>query len=770
MNKKSDQTFYLGCRNTQARVTLWDEQTLRVTHIPRDAARFPPDRPWIKDILHQTSPSQEPSNSWRVTCEAGKVQIINENVSFSEFEPVRIDENGNYQLSIRTIPDEKDYGWGEWFNTFNRKRSRFKLVNRESPAPLQSRQTYSSIPIFFSSNGYFFFLLNSHPIDWKVNPKKGFISVKALDGFPDYFLFFGKDPKTALEALTRLLGRPLLLPRWAFGLWVTSFPQENQEKTLDLVGEHRKRGIPLDSVILDYHWEDKFHNFQWRKSLFPSANKFIRQLDQLGIKLGLIFTPFENRKVSFVNKLFMSLYNQSISRGTLWDDERDLDGYTQGLKHDLFAHPNAPWWFGQGGMIDFTNPSAKQWWNKKLAPLYRQGVAFFKNDDGEYVPKAATSHLGVSANELHNLYGFYYGKAIYEGMQELDDRRAMIYARSVWAGSQRYPGMFLGDQIPTFENIKRSIHAGLNMSLLGFAYWTADCFGLNGKTTPEMHMRYAQWGLMVPIARYFVRPKEIDSTRFPWSHNEQVEQNFRRHVKLRYCLLPYFHTLGWEAYLCGIPIMRPLFMEFPGDPETHSVDDQVMLGKSILLAPVLNKKAQTRKVYLPKGNWFNFWTGHSYEGGQYLLFDTRVDFLPLFVRESTLLPMLKPMEFIPKGHHFDHLDLHFWPSFNGKLIFRDDDGTTTQYQSGKYAEMEIETELIEEAQEISCNITKTKTCAPFGPSSLDLIFHAISQPESVTVDDRLLKRFDFDLEKKELKFSISVNRASHHISIKGTVS
>ena len=772
MSKHSNQTVYLGCRNTQAQVTFWDGQIVRVTHIPKDTTRFPPDRPWVKDVLTSTTPNQESPDSWQIICEDGKVKIFNEmeKVQFSEFEPVYISDKGKYRLSIQTSPDEKVYGWGEWFNKFTREKSRFTLINRESPAPLQSRQTYSNLPILYSSQGYYFFLLNSHATTWDVDPRKGVLSVSAPEGFPDYFLFFGKDPKTALQALTRLLGRPPLLPRWVFGLWVTSFPQENQEKTLDLVHEHRKKGIPLDSVILDYHWEEKFHNFHWRKSLFPNSSRFIHQLNNLGIKLGLIFTPFVNRKINLPKKLFMSLYNQSISKGTLQEDELDLNGYTQGLKCNYFAHPNAPWWFGKGGMVDFTNPLANQWWNQKLNPLYRQGVSFFKNDDGEYLPNDATSHLGISASEYHNLYGFYYGKAIYEGMQELDDRRAMIYARSVWAGSQRYPGMFLGDQIPNFENIKRSIHAGLNMSLLGFTYWTADCFGLNGKTTPEMHMRYAQWGLMVPIARYFVRPRETDSTRFPWSHNEQVEQNFRRHVELRYRLLPYFQTLGWEAYLTGVPIIRPLFVEFPDDPETYQVDDQMMLGESAMLAPVLMKKARSRIIYFPKGLWFDYWTGRAYEGGQYLQIDTLPDFLPLFVRGGAILPMSKALDFIPRNHHFDHLELHFWPHYQGKFNFRDDDGTTTQYQSGKYSELEIETACNIKKQEIVCTFTKSKVCPPFGPKSLDLIFHNISQPEWIKVNDHIQKIYEYDRLNKELKLSIPLNLISHQVLIKGTFS
>ena len=155
------------------------------------------------------------------------------------------------------------------------------------------------------------------------------------------------------------------------------------------------------------------------------------------------------------------LFDKAISKSTLWDDERALAEYSDGNNKNVFAHPNATWWFGKGGMLDFTNPDSRKWWGKKLISLYRKGVDFFKSDDGEYLPPGSTSAMGLDSQEYHNLYGFYYGKTMYEQQLILSPRRPIIYARSVWSGSQRYPAMFLGDQIPDFKNIQRWINAGL---------------------------------------------------------------------------------------------------------------------------------------------------------------------------------------------------------------------------------------------------------------------------------------------------------------------
>ena len=450
---------------------------------------------------------------------------------------------------------------------------------------LQGRQTYSTLPVFLSDQKYAVFVLNSHRARIHLNKRHGLLEMKFNGPPADYLLISGENPKQILTEYTRLTGRPPLVPLWAYGLWVTSYPQESQAKVLEMVAEHRARQVPLDGVILDYHWEERFHNFKWRKSLFPDPNELIAKLRTLRVHLGLIFTPFVNHTNLALQKAGMNLLFNNLPEGVEQEDERDLAGYNEGRSKGYFADDDASWWFGKGGMVDFTNPAAARWWNDRLTPLYKSGVSFFKNDDGEYLPLRARSANGMDGREYHNLYGFYYSRAIYEGMRDLDQRRPLVYARSVWAGSQRFPAMFLGDQVPSFENLRRTLRAGMNMSLQGFAYWTADVFGLSGKTTPETHMRYAQWALFNPVARYFWRPEKIDKTRKPWSHNQQVFESFKRHTELRYRLLPYYHQLGWEAWQTGIPHMRPMMLEFPGDDRFKAVYDQVMLGNALDALP-----------------------------------------------------------------------------------------------------------------------------------------------------------------------------------------
>jgi alpha-glucosidase len=268
--------------------------------------------------------------------------------------------------------------------------------------------------------------------------------------------------------------------------------------------------------------------------------------------------------------------------------------------------------------------------------------------------------------------------------------------------------MFLGDQQATFDHIRSTLRAGLNMGLLGFAHWTADVFGLSGATTPELHRRHAQYALLAPIARYFWRPPAVDGTRLPWSHGPENEANFRLYAHLRYRLLPYYAQLGWEAHRTGLPVLRPLMLHYPDDPRLADLADQALLGEALLIAPVLEAGdpatgAAVRRVVLPAGAmWHDFWTEQSYPGGGVIEYGAPPDRLPLLVRGGTVLPMGPALDHIPDDHRFEALELHCWPPYPARLVFYDDDGRTRAYQRGAFSTTDVT--LAHESAEITVEI------------------------------------------------------------------
>ncbi len=771
-----EETIYLATASGQVRLRRLADNVLRVTHAAPGGG-YPSDRPWMEAVLLSPPLPSPPAARLEAGVHAGLVQAgagsIDEAPIFSEAFPPRqglqrripsisLDipkvqvqaglrrVRQGVRLGLHIHPGERFYGWGEWFDAFPRRSGRLELRIRDAISLLQSRATYSAIPIFLSSRGYAFWLLNSHPSRWKLGRHSNVLEIEADGPGVDYLLIYGPDFETILGSYTALTGRPPLPPRWAFGLWVTSYPQGSQETVLAHAQQHHQCGIPLDAVILDYHWEEGFHNFRWRRALFPDPQRMLSSLKAMGVRLGLILTPFLNHRGRPFQRWLLNRLAHNLPRGAEHDAALALPEYDQARQQGLLAHDEAHWWFGVGGMLDFANPAAGAWWNARLKPLYEQGVAFFKNDDGEYLPEDAHSTAGMHGSEYHNLYGFYYGRALYEGMQALDDRRGLVFSRSVWAGSQRYPALFLGDQKPSYDCLRRTLRAGLNLSLLGFAWWGADVFGLDGKTTLETHIRHAQWTLLNPIARYFWRPPDIDDTRFPWSHGAQAEASFRHHALLRYRLLPYFCQLAWQAWLKGLPALRPLALAFWNDRQALDIADQAMLGEALMQCPVVEAGALQRQVYLPAGEWHDFWSTQTWQGPGTIALPADLDHLPLLARGGSLLPLGPELQHIPDEHRFDELELRCWPPYPARLDFYDDDGRTRGYLRGEFSLTRFSVQPVSTG--LSLEISAAQGDYPGQPEvrKITWLLQRCAPPERITVNGVVTNDWLYDPQAQTL--------------------
>jgi alpha-D-xyloside xylohydrolase len=586
-------------------------------------------------------------------------------------------------IDINTCEDEGFYGFGEWFNAFRRKTGELTIHNLESPAFLQHKQTYSAFPCFLSDRGYMMFILNAHRAKVKINKPSGKLSVRFSGGRLDFFVIAGADFKKIITDYTALTGRPPMLPLWAFGLWNTAYPVENQEETLTRIRAHREKQIPLDTVIFDYHWQEAFSNFKWRRSIFPDPEMMLDRMKESGIKAGLIYTPYINRDSYPLYKIAVRFYVKNAPDGVPFlSRDYATDNYDEGIKNGYFAHDSVTWWLGRGGAVDFTNEEACNWWFDKQKPLLEMGVYFFKNDGAEYLPKGSRSAIGLDDEEFHNIYCFYYTRALFERSQKYHgDKRALVFSRTNWAGTQRFPGIFLGDQTPEFRHIAATMRCGLNMSLLGYAYWGADVLSLYKSPSAELHRRYSQFSIFSPLSRYFSCPD--DPNRNPWGIDSQCEENFRRHINLKMRLLPYYYKLARQAYDTGIPIIRPLCLEFPDDPHTRPIWQQLMIGDALMMAPVLEPAAKSVKIYFPKGLWYSWWSGTRFEGPGW--FEVTVDdgHLPLFILSGKPLILGKVLQFIPDHHRFDDLEIHAFSPFEGDAVLYEDDFSTLHYQRGE---------------------------------------------------------------------------------------
>jgi alpha-D-xyloside xylohydrolase len=305
-------------------------------------------------------------------------------------------------------------------------------------------------------------------------------------------------------------------------------------------------------------------------------------------------------------------------------------------------------------IVDFTNPEAREWYKNKHSDLLRKGVSVFKCDMGEAVPEKAVFHNGKTGVEMHNLYPLYYQGTVFEAVEKVYGRGSgLVWGRSGCAGIQRYPVQWSGDSHATFEDMACVLRGGLSYSLSGVPFWSHDIGGFQGpKPSPTLYVRWAQWGLLSPLSRcHGTTPRE------PWEYGEEALRIFREFTRLRYSLLPYIYSCAYEACETGIPVARPLVLEYQDDPNTRKIDLEYLFGSSLLVVPVLNEEGYV-EYYLPKGEWLNWWSRKPIKGGCWVKERVPLQVIPLLVRENSVIPRVTPVQHV--GEKFEEMILEIF--------------------------------------------------------------------------------------------------------------
>lgn len=296
---------------TQVRVTYLSPDLVRITHSMANVRSIAEEHAWIDRVLLPQPEVSMDAVGVRATIEHGCLILRGgqDQVCFAEAQPTEVYSDG-VRLVFCMARDELFYGGGAWFNGFAHQTDTVELVARESPAGTQDVRTYSAFPYFLSNKGYAVLLLNSYRCSWNFDAKAGVVTIEAAGQPADYVVIFGKTPAEILTHYSALTGRPPLLPRWAFGLWVMSFPAENQFRVVELAEQHRQGGIPLDAIVLDYAWQERYNNFNWRASLFPQPHQMLSELKKYSVRLGLSFTPFLQHTQEPVKRFGINLATQ----------------------------------------------------------------------------------------------------------------------------------------------------------------------------------------------------------------------------------------------------------------------------------------------------------------------------------------------------------------------------------------------------------------------------------------------------------------------------
>lgn len=510
--------------------------------------------------------------------------------------------------SFQLAPDEKIFGCGESFTRFDKRGQKVVLYLRDAMGA-QSKRMYKPIPFFLSSKGYGMFIHTSTPVTCDFGHH--FDSANVLytgDEAIDIFVFLG-EPKEVVSEYTAVTGRSPVPPLWSFGLWMSRITYKSEQEVREVAARLREERIPCDVIHLDTGWfeVDWQCDYQFAESRFENPEQMIEDLRDDGFRISLWQLPYFTSK----NRLFPEL-----------------------LEQDLFVKSENGLTPFEDGVLDFTNPDSVAWYEDKLRGLLDLGVAAIKVDFGEDAPLRGLYSSGRTGWYEHNLYPLRYNKVVADLTKE-ETSEQIIWARSAWAGSQRYPLHWAGDGENSYSAMAATLRAGLSLGMCGFSYWSHDAGGFVERAPRELYRRWLAFAALTSHVRCHGAPP-----REPWEYDGAFVEDFRRTIEMRYRLLPYLYSQAAECSEQGHPMLRPLFFEFPDDPASWLIEDEYLLGAHLLVAPLF-RETLSRTVYLPPGNWIDYQTGTLYQGNQWHEVATEKVPIIVMVREGTVLPLAK---------------------------------------------------------------------------------------------------------------------------------
>ncbi len=530
--------------------------------------------------------------------------------------------------SIEIRDGEHFVGLGERFDGVRRNGRPVDFRNKDAIGT-SSKRTYINVPFYISSAGYGLFLNSSANPEWGIGVDDlTALDIAIADEQIDYFVIYGPDPATILRRYSELTGFAPVPPVWSFGLWLSRNSYVSWDVVDEVVAEADRRGLPFDVVHLDTAWfkEDWNCDLRFSPDRFSDPEAHLAALRKRGVRVSLWQYNFIPPREDNEN------FKQARANGYL----------VTGLDGDSFSYPEdsvGSWIDDQ--IIDFTNPDASSWYAAQIERLIQGGASAIKVDFGEGVPDNA-HYAGMPGSRVHNLYSLIYTRAIAEATHRASGEW-IVWARSGTAGSQRYPVHWGGDSQCSWAGLRGTLRAALSIGLSGIPFFSHDIGGFIGRPSAELYVRWAQFGLLSSHSR--THGNGDTNSREPWSFGERANTVFQEFVRLRYTLLPYLLHCANQASATGKPVVRAMLLEFPDDEMTWIIEDQYMLGDALLVAPVLEPihQSRRRRVYLPKGTWYDYWTGAPWtSAGEWITLDVELERIPIFARAGALIPYTTP--------------------------------------------------------------------------------------------------------------------------------
>ncbi|MBO9129266.1 TIM-barrel domain-containing protein [Bacillus sp. 165] len=583
-------------------------------------------------------------------------------------------------FSVMKNPPAAIYGLGEKTGFLNKNGAKISNWNTDVYAPhnKDTVELYQTIPFVLvhdmdRTTGIFFD--NTYRTEFDMQTYHDKLQIMAEGGQVNAYIMLGSDLKEVVASYTNLTGKTPLPPKWALGYHQSRYSYGSQDEVRQVMQRFKDYHIPLDCIFLDIHYMNGYRVFTFDEDQFPAYEALICELNENNVDVVPIVDPGVKKDIDY------HVYREGIEKGY-------FSKYAEG--HVYFGEV----WPGMSAFPDFLNSEVQTWWGELHRFYTNLGIRGIWNDMNEpsVFNESKTMDLNVMHNvdgkqithrEAHNVYGLYMSKATFEGLQkQLGNGRPFSLTRAGYAGVQRYSAVWTGDNRSHWEHLEMSMPMIMNLGLSGVAFTGADVGGFSSDATPELLIRWTQAGVFLP---YFRNHSVQDSIyQEPWAFGEETLASVKKYIELRYRFMPCLYTLFYEAEQTGLPVVRPLVMEYPKDPETLQCSDQFLLGSQILIAPMVRPGQRYRSVYLPKGTWFDFWTNEEYEGGKYHLIEADLNTLPIFVKSGTILPLGTPVKNTKETQ-----DIELYVYLSGEDVVSghlyEDDGYTYDYQRDQYS-------------------------------------------------------------------------------------
>ncbi|PWX28338.1 alpha-glucosidase [Clostridium perfringens] len=605
--------------------------------------------------------------------------IINE-----DFQPSFKDEEGNVYIS-KVNDCLAYYGLGEKGGDLNKKGCYTENFNTDDPETDDDSITYyKTIPFYVALKEeatYGIFFDNSFRSYFDMGKEMGDrIFFGAIGGQIQYYFIPGENIKEVVKNYTALTGRMEMPPLWSLGYQQCRFSYFSQEEVRELVKTFEEKDIPLDVVYLDIDYMDGFRVMTFKTPNFDDAAGLIGDLKEKGIRTITIIDP--GVKVDEEYPVF--------KRG------KEGNHFTKKLDGEMFI---GAVWPGDSAFPDFSNNDCREWWKSELKKFISEhgmdGIwndmnepCVFNNDHKTMLETCLhNSDNGVIEHkEFHNRYGFEMSRCSKEAQEELHpNERGFSMTRATYAGGQRYSSVWTGDNMSLWSQMRMSISMNANLGISGFSFVGNDVSGFGLDSSEELFIRWMEMGPFIPIFRnhsnMYTRRQE------PWAFGPRAEKIAKKSIELRYELLPYIYDLYYISHKEGLPIFRPMIMEYEKDMNLLNMREQFMLGENMLVAPVLYEGERSKTVYLPKGSWFNYFTMEKLQGGKWYKLPCELDEILVFVKEGAIIPTYNK-KFRNVKERPNNILLKVFGE-NAKGFHYNDDGHTMEYLEGKYTYMDI---------------------------------------------------------------------------------